>query len=504
MQAASDIVQPVPDYKALYEAERMANAELRQQVESLKVHLLQLQKAIFGSKHERFVPQQGQGMINGSLFEVEPIADILTETKELPAREITKTTLVSKHQGRNEFPASLRREEAMITPAHFDPERMKEIGRDVTERLAYTPCELYVKRIVRPRYVITGTSAIVQAPAPEQAIEKSNADSSLLAQIVVEKYVDHLPLYRQVNRYKRLGVTISESTIGDWVAAVAKVLTPLYEEHKALILASGYLHADETVIKVMDSEKKNATHQGYYWVYQSHHEKLVLFDYNPSRGRQGPESILKGYSGYLQTDGYQVYESIGESPHITLLHCWAHARRKFSEARQNDKDRAEYALAEIQKLYAIERHAAQEALDVEALTAYRQQHALPVLEQLFAWMHKAYTEVLPKSAIGQALAYSIQRKQSLSLYAYQGLLNIDNNPVENSIRPVAIGRKNYLFAGSHAAAQRAAVFYSLLATCKVHAVNPYTWLADILDRINAYKQSRIQELLPQHWKPQKQ
>lgn len=501
MQSAANIsTANAPDYKLLYEQTLAENKLLKQQLEHLQVQLLQLQKLIFGSKHERFVPQDPNLPQQGTLFNVEPIADVVTKTKKLPEREVTKTTIISKHKGRESFPEKLRRETIVIEPQGINGTKAKLIGEDVTELLAYTPSELYVKRITRPRYADVQSGTVVQAPAPARTIEKCSADTSLLAQIAVEKYIDHLPLYRQIKRYERLGVNISDSTMGDWVRQTAHALTALYEQHKAMVLRSGYLHADETVIQVMTDEKKNATHQGYYWVYQSHHDKLVLFDYRPGRGREGPQTILKDFKGYLQTDGYAAYDIFKEYPDITLFHCMAHARRKFHEALSNDKDRAGYALEQIQKLYAIEREARETGITGDALTQYRQQHAIPILGSLGKWMKQAYMQVLPKSAIGKALEYSITRWDALSLYATSGLLNIDNNPVENSIRPVAVGRKNYLFAGSHDAAQRAAIFYSLFATCKIHGVNPYDWLKDVLDKLAYWKINALEELLPQNWK----
>ncbi len=225
----------------------------------------------------------------------------------------------------------------------------------------------------------------------------------------------------------------------------------------------------------------------------------MLFDYRTGRGKEGPQSILKNYKGYLQTDGYQVYDDFDDEPDIIQLNCMAHARRKFSEALSNDKNRAAHVLTEIQKLYAMERHITDNAIIGKDKLQYRKENAVPLLEQLGIWIQKAYTEVLPASAIGKALFYSLTRWDKLSLYATNDILHIDNNPVENSIRPVAVGRKNYLFAGSHAAAQRAAMFYSLLATCKNHQINPYNWLHDILNRIATHPINRIKELLPQYW-----
>lgn len=503
VQSGANIsVSEAVDYKALYEQSLGENKILKQQLEQLQLQLLQLQKLVFGSKHERFVPQNPNAMQQGTLFTVDPIAEVITETKELPAREFTKTTVVSKHQGRQSFPENLRRQEVLLEPQGIDITNSRRLGEDVTELLAYTPSELYVKRIVRPRYAVKTTGVVAQAPAPARAIEKCSADTSLLAQIVVEKYVDHLPLYRQIKRYDRLGGSINDSTIGDWVRAVAHALSGLHDRHKKRVLASQYLHADETVIQVMTDEKKNATHQGYYWVYQSHNDKLVLFDYRSGRGREGPATILKDYKGYLQTDGYAGYDIFKEYPGITLFHCMAHARRKFHEALPNDRARAEHVLEQIQQLYAIERQAKENAVSGDGLTQYRNEHALPILQNLGPWMKSAYMEVLPKSAMGKALAYSIERWDRLSLYATNGLLHIDNNPVENSIRPVAVGRKNYLFAGSHAAAERSAIFYSLFATCKVHNVNPYDWLKDVLDKLATCNLDQLDELLPQSWKQQ--
>jgi transposase len=482
----------VVDYKKLYE-------EALQHIEYLQLQLARLKKLIAGNKHERFESTNDSLPQQGILFDVPAIADVVTETKVLPAREVKRRTVVSKHQGREAFPAHLRREVITIEPAGITAENARVIGEDVTELLAYTPCELFVKQIRRPRYASTATGTIIQAPAPVRTLEKCSVDNSLVAQITVEKYVDHLPLYRQCKRYERLGVTISDSTIGDWLRQVSHALAGLYEVHKKEVLKTSYLHADETIIKVMSNEKKHATHQGYYWVYQSHHNKLVLFDYRRGRGREGPESILKDFKGHLQTDGYAGYDIFKSYPDITILHCMAHARRKFHEALSNDKDRAGYALEQIQQLYAIERTAKEANLTGAALTAYRKKHAVPILEGMEQWMKKAYTEVLPKSAIGKALEYALLRWKELSLYAGDGMLHIDNNPVENSIRPVALGRKNYLFAGSHDAAQRAAIFYSLFATCKLHGVNPY-WLKYVLDNLIYYKPSTLIELLPQHFK----
>ena len=226
---------------------------------------------------------------------------------------------------------------------------------------------------------------------------------------------------------------------------------------------------------------------------------MVLFDYQPGRGREGPSELLKNFQGHLQTDGYAAYNIFKEQKDVTLLHCMAHARRKFIEAEQNDTERSRHALEQIQQLYAIERKAIDEQLSELDVLKLRQQQSVPILEALGKWMQQAYVEVLPKSAIGKALAYSIERWKQLMIYTTDGKLNIDNNPVERAIRPVAVGRKNYLFAGSHEAAQRSAMLYSLLGTCKLHGVNPFNWLKNVLEIIPSHPINRIQELLPFNW-----
>ena len=450
------------DYKKAYHEQLAINEKLELKHQDLAFQLAQLQKLVFGSRHEKFISADAQ--MAPTLFDIPAIPELLepiTVSYDKPAKQSRPN-----HPGRNSFPEKLRRVETVVNPTGLDLTLVKKIGEAVTETLAYVPAELFVKKVIRQKYLETATNSNHQALAPERSFERSNVDPSLEAQNIDEKFVDHLPLDRQIKRFARLGYPISDSRIGFWVSASAAYLKPLYEAHKQLVLASGYLHADETIIKVLDSDKKNATHQGYYWVYQCNANKLVLFDYRTGRGREGPQSILRDYKGYLQTDGYIVYEDFDNNPAIIVFNCMAHARRKFSE----DK------------------------------LAYRKEQALPILNELGVWMQKAYTEVLPSSAIGKAIAYSLTRWDKLSLYATTDFLNIDNNAVENSIRPVAVGRKNYLFAGSHAAAGRSAIFYSLLATCKNYQVNPVDWMEDVLTRIAGYPINKIQELLPQNWK----
>lgn len=321
------------------------------------------------------------------------------------------------------------------------------------------------------------------------------AGAGLLAWIVVQKYVDHLPLHRQIEQFKRFGMRIPSSTMSDWVGMSLKELTPLYEVLKKKTLASNYLQADETPIQVLDDTKKGKSHRGYYWVYRDPQAGLVLFDYRESRSRQGPSEMLKDFEGYLQSDGYAAYENFDRGK-ITLMHCMAHAGRYFEQALDNDRKRAEHALSQIQELYSIERFTRVNQLTHVERYDVRQESSMPILNQMHQWLKENIMQVTPKSAIGTAMSYSLSRWDKLMIYASDGRLEIDNNLVENSIRPIAIGRKNYLFAGSHHAAKRAAMIYSLLGACKLKGVEPFSWLKNVFEVLPDWKCNRLQELLP--------
>jgi transposase len=479
------------DYKTLFEQQQLVVFQLRHELDQLK-------KMIFGAKQERFIPggAPDPAQLTMGLCAEQVTATSLIKTKKI---EYTRTPAVlpnptTAHQGRMKLPEHLERKEILIDVD--GKEGCREIGREVTEELEYQPGKLYVNQFIRPKYVSADNMTILIAPMPDRPLPKAIAGPGLLAQIIIDKYVDHLPLHRQQQRFSREKINIPYSTISDWVSNTCKLITPLYDALQKEVLASNYLHADETPIKVLDKDKKGETHRGYFWVYHNSLQDTVLFDYQPGRGREGPSEILKDFQGHLQTDGYAAYNIFKEQKDVTLLHCMAHARRKFIEAEQNDTVRSRYALEQIQQLYAIERKATDEELNQLDVLKLRQQESIPVLESLGKWMQQAYVEVLPKSAIGKALAYSIERWKQLTIYTTDGKLNIDNNPVERAIRPIAVGRKNYLFAGSHEAAQRSAMLYSLLGTCKLHGVNPFDWLKNVLEIIPAYPINKIKNLLP--------
>ena len=459
---------------------------------TLQQELAQLKRMIFGAKSERFVPAVPEEQTSLGLDVETMVAPALVKQQISYTREKQNNNKV--HTGRLPIPAHIERIIIEVTP-DVDVTGLTCIGEEVTEELEYKAGSFYVNQYIRKKYAKPDGEGIIIGALPTRPIEKGMAGAGLMASIIIEKYVDHLPLYRQIQRFKRAGMDIPSATISGWVHATCKLLQPLYDVLKQEVLSQDYLQADETTIAVMDKEKQGATHQGYHWVYHAPEIKMVLFNYRQGRGRDGPREILKDFRGHLQADGYNAYE-IFDNERITLLHCMAHARRKFEQALDDDKVRAEYVLQEMQKLYAFERKAREENFTQIQRYELRQVESISVLQSLHVWLKENLHQVLPKSLIGEAIKYSLGRWVKLSIYATDGKLEIDNNLVENVIRPVALGRKNYLFAGNHEAAQRSAMLYSFMGTCKLRGVEPLQWLKTTLSKLPDHKANRLHELLP--------
>jgi transposase len=480
--------------------QEMNREELLGVIGSLYHENQNLKKLVFGSKSERFVPEVAPEQTSldfGEELEVkkeEPVTETITYEREKNNNK--------QKPSRQPIPTHLERVVHVIQPEE-DVTGLVKIGEEVTEELEYVPGKLFVNKFVRSKYVKPEgeKTKVLIGKLPERPLPKCIAGPQLLSALIVAKFIDHLPLYRQSQMFKRQGIDIPDATIGGWVNAVGRLLKALYETHRKKVLLSTYLMADETPVRVLESDNLGSTHKGYYWAYYDPVSKLVLFDYRPGRGKEGPKQILKNFKGHLQTDGYAVYDEYGNKVGITLMHCWAHARRKFVDAQDNDRERADYVLEEIQKLYALEREIKETKASATEIMAMRKERAVPVIEGLKQWMITNKPEVMPKSVIGKAIDYTLSRIDALKVYTTDAKLQIDNNLVENSIRPIAIGRKNYLFAGSHQAAENAAIFYSLFATCKAQGINPHAWLAETLTNIATHPINRIEELLP-GWKPE--
>jgi transposase len=376
------------------------NKLLLEQVTLLTYELRDMKRMLFGRKSERFLPQPSTSQLNLAELMAEAVTPPVL-TQEVKA--IKKRTAEVKPTGRHALPAHLPKVDIVLEPME-DTSGLEKIGEEITEQLDYTPGKLLVRRYIRPKYAKvvadgTGYTEVIIAPLPDFPIEKGIPAAGLLAQILVDKHVDHLPIYRQIKRYQRDGVKLSASTISGWLDATADLLQPLGNELIKVVLSGDYVQADETPLPVLNGETKGAAHTGYLWAYHSPPDQLIFYDFQPGRGKEGPIHLLKDYSGYLQTDGYGVYEhvSIGGRKEITLLHCMAHARRYFEKALDNDKQRAEHVLTEMQLLYGIERRSKEGNISTSKLLELRQQEALPVLERLKTWLQENYSQVLQRA-----------------------------------------------------------------------------------------------------------
>lgn len=504
------------DYKKLYEQSLLTISEKEEQltrsnlaisekdekIASLSFELDKFRKYIFGKKSEKFstlkpgVGQMGLFELGTTQAQQEVLSSAVAAVEKPEGK---KTKKRAPGSGRMVLPENLRRETITLEPIE-DVSGCKVIGQEVTEVLELTPAEFYVKQYVRPKYAKANGEGIIIADLPDRAIEKGIPSETVVAQMTIDKYVYGMPLHRQIDKYTRMGVRIPASTASDWMMKGWKKLVPLWELLKLLVINQKYLQVDESPIKVLDKNHKNGVHQGYMWVYNAPSDKLVLYDYRKGRDSSGPKEMLEHYTGILQTDGYTVYEKLfANHPNIILIYCMAHARRKFVDAQQDDKEKASYVLEQMQTLYGLEEQMRQQSLNWEQRTALRQQKAMPVLRELEKWMDAQLLQVRPTSPLGKALTYAKPRWAGLSAYTNHGQIEIDNNLVENSIRPLAVGRKNYLFAGSHQAAEMTAAMYSFMATCKKNKVNEIEWLKDVFERIQSHKQKDLYQLLPNKW-----
>ena len=490
--------------RAEVSSQKQALLQQAQALSALEAHVLRMQARIawferqqFGYKSERFrVEDPNQLCLDLDLAQKEPAPPAQ------PERQKISYTRKKKHPGRKALPEELPRKEIILEPENKTDD-MVRIGEEVTEKLAQVPAQLFVLRYVRPKYVRKGQDGVSIADLPEMTLPKSIADASVLASVLIGKYLDHLPLHRQVAIYRRHGIEIAESTIGNWVDQTAKLLEPLYEAlAHAITNVSGYVQADESRIQVLDPDTQGKTHRGFMWLYLDPKDKMVLFDYQHSREHYHPHQRLKDFQGILQSDGYDAYTYFDHKPGIIHLHCMAHARRKFFEAQDNDPPRARHFLAQVQQLYTIEAGLREQNADDQTRKRIREETALPILQSLGQWLQEQYPLVLPKSAIAQAIAYALKRWQALSEYIHHGMAEIDNNLVENQVRPLALGRKNYLFAGSARGAKNAAIIYSLIASAKLNGLNPFHYLYTILRRLPTQPINRIHQLLPFHFQPE--
>jgi transposase len=463
--------------------------------------LTELQRMLFGSKSERFISSTPDAF-HGDLFASHELETANAEAPVVETEVITyERSKEKQHPARSRLPEHLRREEELIEPESI-PEGAVKIGEAVTEILEYKPAEVYVRRIVRPKYVVPGTEGagcVVIAPMPSIPIIKGNAGASLLSHICVSKFIDHLPFYRQVQMFKRDKIPVSESTLKGWFVAACRLLEPLYEKLSNEIKKEPYLQVDESPLPVLTADKPGSTHKGYMWVFNAPVSGLACFRYDKSRSGEVVDNFLGDYHGALQTDAYVGYDQYKVREKVTLLGCTAHCRRKFEHAKESDPKRSRQALGLFSRLYKVEEQAREAAMSYEERLDLRRQLSIEIMTEIKTLLEAWRMEVLPKSPIGVATAYTLNVWERLEKTMTNGIYEIDNNLIENRIRPLALGRKNYLFAGSHEGAQYNAMMYSFLACCKNADVNPSQWLTDVINRIPDYKACRLTELLPNNW-----
>ena len=493
-------------------------------LEEEKVSLLQQldywKRRFFGRMSEKKHLPLDPGQL--SLFPAEELAQMSPEEKRRLEAEsqkqeevITKTVTVRKQPKRR----SLDTTGLTVMEKHLYPEGTTdcegnllesyiEIGTETSDRLEMVAPKLYVERIVRHKVISrremkrdAEERTIRIAPLPQAPVEHGMAGASVLADIILGKFLYHLPFYRQINRFREFGLRLPASTVQDWYEKSVESLNVLYRLLRQQVISSEYIQVDESVVPVLDNERHKAR-KGYEWCVRDGLTGSLFFWYDRgSRSKKTARELLGGYRGTFQSDGYEAYEQFCGTPGVTGAACWAHARRKFVDALKENQKVATQAIVMIGKLYEVERKADEADLTAGQRREMRQKEAYPVIQLMERWCVDNYATVLESSLIGKAIAYTYSLMNRLAVYVNDGRINIDNNLIENAIRPLALGRKNWLFCGNDASAYRAAIVYSMLASCRAADVDPRQWLEYVLVEIPVRKKSgqSMEGLLPSEY-----
>jgi len=468
------------------------------EIERLVLLVEKLQRMLFGAKSEKVLRQIDQ--LELQLEELQAASAIEESKAVAPAERPAQAKPF-----RRPLPEHLPREVHSHMPGHEAcPDcggRLRELGEDVAEMLEYVRASFKVLRHVRPKLSCVACDRIVQAPAPSRPIDRGLAGPGLLAHVLVSKYADHCPLYRQSEIYAREGVDLDRSTLAGWVGATSELLAPLVEAVRSHVMAASKLHADDTPVPVL-APGNGRTKTGRLWTYVRDDRPsgdttapAAWFAYSPDRKGENPRQHLKLYKGALQADAYAGFQQLYESGTIVEVACWAHTRRKFHEIHiAHASTTTTEAIERIAALYAIE--AEIRGSTPEVRKAIRQARARPLLDTMKAWLEATLAKLSRKADTAAAIRYALSRWSTLTRYVDDGHLEIDNNAAERALRVVALGRKNYLFAGSNAGGERAAAIYSLLGSAKLNGLDPELYLHHVLDRIADYPISRINDLLP--------
>lgn len=479
-------------------------------IQALVLELAHLRRMRFGARSESLSVEE-RDLFQETLESDLAAAQIELERKQAEAAanagELAATRPPRPRAGRQPLPDHLPRIEYRHEPASCTCGKCGKdlvlIGEDVSEQLDVEPARFFVRRHIRPQYACRPCDTVSAAPIPAAVIDGGMAATGLLCWVAINKYLDHLPLYRLEQMAAREGVTLSRTTMAEWIGRIGVALQPLVDRLTELLLQRSVLHADETPVKQLDPGA-GKTHRSYLWAYRSNTldtgPPIVVFDYQQSRSGRHAREFLAGWQGYLMVDDFAGYKSL-ISEQVIELGCLAHARRKFFELNaQHPNAIAQAALAHIAALYAVE--ADGRDMTVAKRTVLRQERAQPLLVSMHEWLLKTRVTVANGGGTAKAIDYTLKRWAALSRYATDGRLPIDNNPIENEIRPIAIGRKNWLFVGSERGGIRAAAIQSLFATAKLNGLDPAAWLRDTLEKLPTCLNSQIDTLLPLRAKPE--
>jgi len=491
----------VPEVGSLEQA-RVVIANQFDTIQQLNWQVNQLKKQLFGPSSERQPePTLSKEQILFSLFP-EAKQPAATTTVLLPEAEEPDTVRVRRQPAAKVLETVTERlePEEKVCP-HCGKDKC-EIGHEKSERYEYVPAKVVRHEIIRPKLAcVCGQAGVSIAPLPPSVVAQGQPGASLVAHVLLSKYVDHLPLYRQQRQFERLGINFPKSTLGDWVAQGANWLQAVVREMKKELLAGDYVQADETPVRVQDPDVLGKCATGWLWVL-GRPGGDVIFEFHPGRGKEFAQQLLGSFKGYLQRDGYGVYGSLAKDDlNLQPVGCWSHARRKFVNALEDQREQATVIVDELRKLYQVERHARVESLTPEQRYDLRQQLSLPILTALQPRLQSLQEKILPQSPLGKATSYCLAEWEPLNRYLKDGRLEIDNNLTENAIRPSAVGKKNWLFIGHPEAGWRSAVIYSIVVSCQRRGIEPWQYLSDVLKRLPAMQQSELPSLLPANWKP---
>ena len=478
------------------------------EIERLQLIIKKLQRAQFGRRSERLDPDQ----LALALEDLD--SDVARVRESRPAVDTTwQDATREPFSRRKALPDHLPREDVRLDvdsrTCACCGGALHAIGESVSEMLDWVPAQLRVVRIARPKYACRACGTIAQAPAPERPIAGGLATPALLAQVLISKYCDHTPLYRQSQIFARHGVDLSRSTLAGWVGGACWWLEALHDRLCKNVFASNHLFADDTPIPVLDPGR-GRTKTGRLWVYAREQRPwsgpeppAAIYLFAPDRKAERPASHLEGFKGVLHVDGYAGFERLAATGDIVLAACWAHTRRKFYEvAEATGSPLASEALRRIGELYAIE--ARVRGLSSAHRLAERRSFSRPIVESLREWLEAQLSRVSGRSTLAEAIRYALSRWEGLTRFLHDGRIELDTNPVERAIRPVALGRKNHLFAGSDGGGERWAIVCTLIETAKLNGVEPYAYLVDVLQRmVDGHPVNRLDELMPWSWQPGK-